>query len=160
MPTTTMRILSVGKPSPHTAAILARLRRKGFGSRLVETVREARELLATLEFDVVLAPEHLPDGRGYDLAGAVARRSCSLLIAISLSETCLWLPVVERGATVLGECAVAADFVEPELEQLLAERNREKFRAVRQTSPGTERRASKRVTPPRLKNVCAAAETH
>jgi DNA-binding NtrC family response regulator len=161
MPVTTMHILFVGKPSPHTAAILARLGRKGFASRLVETICEARERLATFPFDVVLAPEHLPDGRGYDLTDAVARHSSTLLIAISLSETCLWLPVVERGATILGERAVTADLLEPELEELFKERARENSRALRRrTSPGTERPASKQAAPSRPKHVSAAADTH
>jgi DNA-binding NtrC family response regulator len=161
MPATTMRILFVGKPSPHTAAILARLSRKGFGSRLVETIREARELLATFPFDVVLTPEQLPDGRGYDLTDAVARHSCTLLIAISLSETCLWLPIVEDGATALGERAVSTDLLEPELEELIKEHAREDSRAVhRRSPPGTEPLAPKQAAPARPKPVSAAADTH
>ena len=159
MPATTMRILVVGRTSQHTAAVLARLRRKSFGSHVAETLREAQDLLATFQFDVVLAPEHLPDGRGYELTDAVVRRSNTLLIAISLSETCLWLPAVERGVRVLGERAVPADFLEQELEAVLSERARENSRAVRRhTSVGSERRLSKQVMPQRLKNASASAD--
>ena len=158
---TTMRILFVGKPSPHTDAVLARLRRKNFESHVVETLREAQELLPTYRFDVVLAPEYLPDGRGYELTAPVARRSCTLLIAISLSETWLWLPVVERGAKVIGDRAVPANLLEPELEELLSERARENSRAVRRgTSPRPERRVWKQIMPPRHRNVSAAAHVH
>jgi DNA-binding response OmpR family regulator len=161
MPATIMRILFVGKPSPHTDAVLGRLRRKNFASDVVDTLREARELLRCHQFDVVLACEYLPDGRGYELTDPVARRSCTLLIAISLSETWLWLPVVESGARVIGERAVHSDLLEPELERLFSERARENPRAVhRETSLGHERRVSKQVMPPRHRNVSAAANIH
>src|SRR3984893_18367992 len=146
MPTKVMRILFVGKPSPHTEAVLGRLRRKNFASDVVETLREARELLPCDQLDVVLAPEYLPDGRGYELTDPVARRSCTLLVAISLSETWLWLPVVERGARVIGERAFPADLLEPELEELLSQRARENSRAVYGgTSRAPGRRVSKQV---------------
>jgi DNA-binding response OmpR family regulator len=161
MPATIMRILFVGKPSPHTDAVLGRLRRKNFASDVVDTLREARELLRCHQFDVVLACEYLPDGRGYELTDPVARRSCTLLIAISLSETWLWLPVVERGARVIGERAFPADLLEPELEELLSERDRENSRAVHGgTSQGPERRVSKQVMPPGHKTFPAAANIH
>ena len=158
---TTMRILFVGKPSPHTDAVLARLRRKNLESHVVETLREAQELLPTYRFDVVLAPEYLPDGRGYELTAPVARRSCTLLIAISLSEPWLWLPVVERGAKVIGDRAVPADLLEPELEELLSERARENSRAVYGgTSRAPGRRVSKQVMLARHKHFSAAVNIH
>jgi DNA-binding NtrC family response regulator len=161
MPAEMMRILFVGKPSLHTEAVLGRLRRKNFASDVVETLREARELLPCDQLDVVLAPEYLPDGRGYELTDPVARRSCTLLVAISLSETWLWLPVVERGARVIGERAVPADLLEPELEELLSQRARENSRAVHGgTSQGPERRSLKQVMPPRHKNFSAVANMH
>ena len=86
--------------------MLARLTNRGFGSRTVETLREARDLLGTFRWDVVLAAESLVDGRGYDLTEIVARRSGTLLVGVPLSESCLWLPVVERGALVLGRRAL------------------------------------------------------
>jgi DNA-binding NtrC family response regulator len=159
MSVTAMRILAVGKSSQHTAAVLARLRRKSFGSHVVETLHEARELLATFQFDVVLAPEYLPDGRGYELTDPVVRRSNTLLIAISLSESCLWLPAVERGVRVLGERALPADFLEQELEAVLAERARENSRPVRRrTSVVSDRRLLKQAMPQRLKNASVSAD--
>jgi DNA-binding NtrC family response regulator len=161
MPTKVMRILFVGKPSPHTEVILGRLRRKNFASEVVETLREARELLPCSQFDVVLAAEDLPDGHGYELADPVARRACTLLIAISLSETWLWLPVVERGARVIGERAFLADLLEPELAELLSERDRENSRAVHgETSQGPELRVSKQVMASGHKTFSAATKFH
>jgi hypothetical protein len=161
MPAEMMRILFVGKPSLHTEAVLGRLTRKNFASDVVETLREARELLACDQLDVVLAPEYLPDGRGYELTDPVARRSCTLLVAISLSETWLWLPVVERGARVIGERAVPADLLEPELEELLSRRARENSRAVYcGTSRAPGRRVSKQVMLARQKHFSAAVNIH
>ena len=161
MTTRMTRILFVGKPSPHAEVVLGRLTRKNLASEVVQTLREARELIPRSQFDVVLAPEDLPDGHGYELTDSVARRSCTLLIAISLSETWLWLPVVERGARVIGERAIPADLLEPELEELLSERAREHSRAVhRGTSQGHERRSSKQVMPPRHKTFSAVAHIH
>jgi DNA-binding NtrC family response regulator len=161
MTTKVTRILFVGKPSPHAEVVLGRLARKNLASEVVRTLGEARELIPRSQFDVVLAPEDLPDGHGYELTDPVARRSCTLLIAISLSETWLWLPVVERGARVIGERAIPADLLEPELEELLSERARENSRAVhRGASQGHERRSSKQVMPPRHKTFSAVAHIH
>jgi PleD family two-component response regulator len=67
-----MRILLVGRPSTHTSAVLARLLQRGYGSHDAGTLAEAGVLLETFQFDVVLAPEHLSEGRGYELAARVA----------------------------------------------------------------------------------------
>jgi len=119
MPVAAMRILITGRPGPGTDAILARLTARGCGSHAAETLREARDMLGTFRFDVVLAAESLPDGRGYELAEAVARRSGTLLVGVALSESCLWLPVVERGDYVLGLRAVNSQALELELDLIL-----------------------------------------
>jgi hypothetical protein len=72
-----------------TDEILRRLTAVGWGSRVVRTLREARDLFNTFDFQVVLASESLPDGRGYDLADSVSRRSRTLMVGVPLSESCL-----------------------------------------------------------------------
>ncbi len=119
MPATAMRILIAGTPGPGTNAMLARLGGRGFGSHAVETLREARDLLGTFRFDVVLAAESVADGRGYELAKIVAQRSGTLLVGVALSESWLWLPVVERGVLVLGRRALNARALELELDFVL-----------------------------------------
>ena len=77
-----MRILLVGRPSTHTSAVLARLLQRGYGSHDAGTLAEAGVLLETFQFDVVLAPEHLSEGRGYELAARVAAQWGSLLVSV------------------------------------------------------------------------------
>lgn len=122
MSATTMRILFAGTPGPVTDEVLARLAARGFGAYRVEKLREARELLETFRLDVALAAESLSDGRGYALADAMRRNSGSLIVGVALSESCLWLPVVERGVSVLGKRAFNPAMLEMELDRLLGVR--------------------------------------
>ncbi|HVB87476.1 MAG TPA: hypothetical protein VNK23_12520 [Candidatus Dormibacteraeota bacterium] len=119
MAATSLQILMVGNPCEQTAAMLFRLATRGWGARHVDTLAEARQVMETFRFAVALAPENLPDGRGYDLAAKVARQLGSLYVGIPLSET-LWLPVVERGALVLGQRALNANVFENEVEFALS----------------------------------------
>jgi hypothetical protein len=114
-----MRILVVGALPAGVVEMLRRFGDRGWGSHQVVTLQQARVHLETFDFDVVLATESLPDGRGYDLAEMVTRRSRTLLVGVALSESCLWLPVVERGAGVLGRRALNAQMFETEMEKVL-----------------------------------------
>ena len=119
MPAIAMRILVIGEFLPGTSEILRRLSGRGWGARKVPTLRDARDLLGTFDFDVVLASEALPDGRGYDVAESVALHSRTLMVGVALSESCLWLPVVDRGKHVLGKRALNVQALESEMETLL-----------------------------------------
>jgi hypothetical protein len=119
MPATAMRILVVGALPRGSIEILRRFGDRGWGSRQVVTLQQARDQVATYDFDVVLATESLCDGRGYDLADAVTQHSRTLLVGVALSESCLWLPVVERGVGVLGRRALNAQMLESEMEKLM-----------------------------------------
>lgn len=119
MPALGMRILVVGTPSRGTQSILSRLASCGWGSRTVETLREAEALVSTFRFDMVLATESLPDGRAYAMTQMIARRGGTLIVAIALSESCLWLPVVEQGERVLGTRALNPEQLEREAEKIL-----------------------------------------
>jgi PleD family two-component response regulator len=114
------RILIVGDLLPGTGEILRRLSNRGYGSRHVKTLREARDILGTFDFHVVLATELLPDGRGYDLAEPVSRHSRTLIVGVALTESCLWLPVIYRGVQVLGKRALSAEMLSDELDAMLA----------------------------------------
>lgn len=119
MPTSAMRILVVGADTLGTGPMLMGLATRGWESRAVGTVREARELLKTFRFDIVLAAEALPDGRGYELTDLIALHQGTLLVGVALSESCLWLPVLQRGDNVFGNRALNADMIESEMEMLL-----------------------------------------
>lgn len=114
-----MRILVIGDLLPGTGEILRRFTDAGWGSRIVKSLREARDVLDIFDFQIVLASELLPDGRGYDLAESVSRRSSTLIVGVALSESCLWLPVVYRGVKVLGRRALAPEVLETEIKDLL-----------------------------------------
>jgi hypothetical protein len=114
-----MRILVVGDYLPGTGDVLRHLSNLGFGSRHVQTLRESRDVLGTFDFHVVLANEILRDGRGYDVADPVSRHSRTLIVGVALTESCLWLPVVYRGANVLGKRALSVEMLGDELESML-----------------------------------------
>jgi hypothetical protein len=145
MSATAMRILVIGKVLPSTRDILRRLGDQGWGARCVPSVHEAKEAMAIFDFDVTLAAESLPDGRGYDVAELIAEHARSLFVSVVLSESCLWLPVVFRGAHVLGQRALKPQMLEPELETLLSVNARESARdSVRHVVSNVVREISRR----------------
>ncbi len=119
MAATTMRILYAGKPAPMMDEVLAGLAVRGFGAYRAEKLCEACDLLGAFRLDIVLATELLSDGRGYALGDAMRQRSGTLIVGVALSESSLWLPVIERGVTVLGKRALSHAMLEPELDRLL-----------------------------------------
>src|SRR5271156_4194862 len=120
MSITSVRILIVGSTdASNTDGTMKRLARLGWGSLCVAGAREAETVLKTVQFKVVMSAERLPDGSGYELAGIVSRQCGTLFIGVALSETCLWLPVVERGVRSLGRRALNPKMVESEIEALL-----------------------------------------
>ena len=131
MSAATMRILFAGTPGTVTSETLARLAARGLGAYRVEKLREARELLQTFRLDVALASESLADGRGYALSEAMKRHSGSLIVSVALSESCLWLPVIERGVSVLGKRAFGPAMLESEIDRLLGFRLAEERNARR-----------------------------
>jgi hypothetical protein len=119
MSTALVRILIVGPSTSGTDGIVKKLTGAGWGSHSVATVGEAETVLKTIRFKVVLSAEKLPDGTGYELAPLIGRQAGTLFIGVSLSETCLWLPVVERGSRTLGRRAMNPTMLEAEVSQLL-----------------------------------------
>jgi hypothetical protein len=114
-----VQILVVGLTNGKTQGMLERWRRSGWGSHAVDSVREAETVLKTIRFRVILASENVSDGSGYELAGLVARQAGNLFISVALSETCLWLPVIEQGARSLGKRAINPWILETEVESIL-----------------------------------------
>jgi hypothetical protein len=154
VPVSALRILVVGAPLHSTDAILARLTEHGWGAYGVDTLAEAKDILKTIQFDIVLAAEHVPDGLGYDLTEEIVTLTKSLLVRVSLSESCIWLPVVADGVRVLGKRAVNPHMLELEIETFLA-------RAAKRRTGETavaEQHPSKREIPPRRRAATALAE--
>jgi DNA-binding response OmpR family regulator len=111
-------ILIVGTTSASTDRLVFRLTPRGHRVRHVDTLAEAKSLLKANHFRFTLASERLPDGRGYDLARAVAQNAGYLFVGVPLTET-LWLPVIELGAVVFGQRALKANVFENEVEMAL-----------------------------------------
>lgn len=126
MPAITIRILVAGTPSANTGALLTRLAKQGWGARAVATIQQAREQMESVAFDVALASETLPDGLGYELASGVVRQGATLFVGVALSESELWLPVIERGTRVLGTRGIHPPALLQEMESLLRARDRER----------------------------------
>jgi hypothetical protein len=135
-----MRILVIGTSTFDTTGMFNRLERRGWGACVVSTLREGRDLLRRYKFDLVLSAEVLPEGRGYDISDAVAKQSGTLLVGIALSESWLWLPVVEFGRKVLGKRALNLGLLESEARELLG-------KGDAYTAGETECRAPIRVEP-------------
>ncbi|HTV60419.1 MAG TPA: hypothetical protein VMJ93_16220 [Verrucomicrobiae bacterium] len=114
------RLLVVGVPSPPTQSILNQLQKAGTPAVVSRTVQEALLALGNSEYAVVLASELLPDGRAYELMPAIERTGGSLLVSVALSESQLWLPVVEHGRRVLGSRALNSRMLEYEVDRLMA----------------------------------------
>jgi len=150
MPVEAMRILVIGSLASPTDMILRRLASRGWGARRVETLREAQNMLLTFQFDIVLSAESVADGRGYEIAQLVIARAGTLIVGVALSESCLWLPVVEQGARVLGSRALNAHMLESKMEMLIGARER---RRARESTPEPKSlsRQPAPPTPPRRK---------
>jgi hypothetical protein len=142
MPAIRMGILAIGTCSIDTIAMLNRLAKRGWGSRAASTLSEGRALLRTFKFDLVLCSESLPEGRGYDVSDAVARQSGTLLVSIPLSESCLWLAVVERGKYVLGKRALNASMLESEAQTLLGKSDKQSLAEIGRGIPMHAERAT------------------
>jgi hypothetical protein len=127
MSTSAVRVLIVGSTTSSTNGILKKLAQAGWGSHAVDGAREAETVLKTIRFKVVLSSEKLPDGTGYELAPLIARQGGSLFVGVTLSETCLWLPVIEKGERSLGKRAMNPTMLETEVSELL--------RALKATEP-------------------------
>ena len=117
--TALVRILVIGPPTAGTDGIVRKLTAAGWGSHSVTSLAEAETVLKTIRFKVVLSAEKLPDGTGYELAPLIGRQAGTLFIGVSLSETCLWLPVVEKGSHTLGRRAMNPAMLEAEVRRLL-----------------------------------------
>jgi hypothetical protein len=114
-------ILVVGADRRVTETLGVLLAPRGWRCMSCDTIHEAERALADGRFDVTLALESLRDGRGYELSRSIVRQLRSLFVGVPLSESCLWLPVVQNGEKVLGRRAVGPTEIGLEIEHLVGE---------------------------------------
>jgi hypothetical protein len=113
------QILTVGQAALDTVVAFKRPACSGWRSHSVATEREAKTVLKTIRFNVVLSAEKLADGMGYELAPILMQQRGTLYVGVALSETRLWLPVVERGVWSLGDRAMNSALLEIEVAEVL-----------------------------------------
>jgi len=106
----------------------------------VASLRDAHIVLQTIRFPLVLAAEKLEDGTGYELTDWATKQELTLIVGLQLTETLLWLPVVEDGRRSLGSRALNPIMLEGEIERMLAEMD--SVRAI----AGARERAMRAVT--------------
>jgi DNA-binding NtrC family response regulator len=121
MPGSAVRILVVGPLTTATNEMSQRLERHGWATHAVATLRDAYVVLQTIRFPLVLAAEKLDDGTGYELTSWATKQELTLIVGLPLTETLLWLPVVEAGRRSLGSRALNPIMLEGEIERMFAE---------------------------------------
>jgi DNA-binding NtrC family response regulator len=120
MPASAVRILVVGPLAEATGEMSQRLERHGWATHTVATLREAQIVLQTIRLPLVLAAEKLEDGTGYELTKWATQQELTLIVGLQLTDTLLWLPVVEAGERSLGSRALNPIMMEGEIEKLLS----------------------------------------
>jgi hypothetical protein len=119
MSASAVRILVVGPLTEATSEMSHRLERHGWATHAVTTLREAQIVLQTIRFPLVLAAEKLVDGAGYELTTWATQQELTLMVGLKLTESLLWLPVVECGQRSLGSRALNPVMLEGEIERLM-----------------------------------------
>jgi hypothetical protein len=147
-------ILMAGNSTRSVESLILRVGAHGNQARHVGTLGEARSLMETVRFAVIIAAETLPDGRGYDLAVDVMRQRGYLYVGVRLSET-LWLPVVERGSFVLGERALNVNAFENEFVMALGAARGDANAEIRR-KPGAAATTSHSIATPKRRRDAAA----
>jgi len=130
------RILTIGLTAAASAAV-KHLEREGWKKHAVETLCAGENALESGTSGIVLAAEELADGGGYDLIETVKRHAGTLLVAVTLSDSCVWVPVVERGTKTLGRPALHPQMLESVLLEVI-------ISGKRSTDSGRMARARKR----------------
>jgi len=95
-------VLLVGKNMSCAFCLADWLQRLGCEYRITLSYQEARTLLETRRFDVVLSETDLPDGNAYGLIPMVTGSPTSLFFCLAVEDIYWWLPAVTQGRECLG----------------------------------------------------------
>src|SRR5207302_7826141 len=123
-------VLLVGNDMSRAFRLVELLRSLGCEYPIAASYQEARTLLETHRFDVVLSEISLPDGNAYRLIASVRDSPASLFFCLAVEDSYWWLPAVTQGRECLGVAALRpADDVELLQERLfeLAAASRARF---------------------------------
>ena len=95
-------VLLVGKRMGGASRLAEWLERLGCEHRITASYQEARTMLETRRFDVVLSETDLPDGNAYGLISTLIGSPTSLFFCLAVEDIYWWLPAVMQGRECLG----------------------------------------------------------
>jgi hypothetical protein len=95
-------VLLVGQSFQPPNRLTNWLRRWGFRCYFAGNMRTARELLSSMQVDVVLSDMHLSDGTGIALLGTSADLAITAFLCLPVETSCFWLPAIDAGKKCLG----------------------------------------------------------
>src|SRR3989441_7970830 len=105
--------LLVGNNMSRALRLVEWLQSLGCEYHIAASYQEARTLLETHRFDVVLSEISLPDGNAYRLIASVRDSPASLFFCLAVEDSYWWLPAVTQGRECLGVPALRpAEFAE------------------------------------------------
>src|SRR5712692_6737979 len=99
-------VLLVGKKMSGGSRLAERLQGLRCKYHITASYQEARKLLETRRFDVVLSETDLSNGNAYGLISAVTGSPTSLFFCLAVEDCYWWLPAVRQGRECLGAPAL------------------------------------------------------
>src|SRR5712691_3840784 len=99
-------VLLVGKKISRGSRLAEWLQGLGWEYHITASFQEARTLLETRRFDLVLSETDLPDGNAYGLISTVTGSPTSLFFCLAVEDSYWWLPAVTQGRECLGAPAL------------------------------------------------------
>src|ERR1700691_6136838 len=104
MGNTKMDVLLVGEDFRVGARALPDLLgRYGFRCHFADTMQAALRCLKSRGVDVLLSQMRLPDGSGFSLVATLAGLPVTAFLSVTLEDSCLWLPAIDRGRDCWGK---------------------------------------------------------
>ena len=114
-------VLLVGKKMSGGSRLAERLQGLRCKSHITASYQEARTLLETRRFDVVLSETDLSNGNAYGLISAVTGWPTSLFFCLAVEDSYWWLPAVTHGRECLGASALRPAEFAKMLQEILFE---------------------------------------
>ena len=122
-------VLLVGNNMSRAFRLVEWLQSLGCEYHIAASFQEARTLLETRRFDVVLSETDLSDGNAYGLISAVTGSPTSLFFCLAVEHSYWWLPAVTQGRECLGAPALQPAEFARMLQEIVCEPCSEPSRA-------------------------------
>ena len=114
-------VLLVGNNMSRAFRLVEWLQSLGCEYHIAASYQEARTLLETHRFDVVLSETDLSDGNAYRLIASVRESPASLFFCLAVQDSYWWLPAVTQGRECLGAPALRPAEFARVLQEILFE---------------------------------------